>query len=151
MFWGGGGGQWDKYHLICFLEAKFWKFTLPQFFRRTLPNGAGRDSFMLHLFLLWTTSEWTEAPEMPIANLRTAVCISFQCKRNCIEIPALCVSFHALPFCLEPITLKYSRNGMLGLTTLNALSGDLDFWCIIRDIIALEGAAFPLSYCGSTD
>lgn len=76
---------------------------------------------------------------MPVANFKTAVC------------SALCVSFHALPFCLEPITPKYSRHGMLGLTTLNALSGDLDFWCLIWDIIALKGAAFPLSYCRSTD
>lgn len=80
-----------------------------------------------------------EAPKMPVANFKTAVC------------SALCISFHVLVVCLEPITGKYGKNGILGLATLNALSGDPGFWCLIWDIMALKGAALPLLYCGSSD
>lgn len=76
---------------------------------------------------------------MPFADLKTAVC------------NVLCISFRVLVVCLQPVTPKYGKNGILGLSALNALSGDLDFWCLIWDMMALKGAVLPLLYCGSSD
>lgn len=108
--------------LNLFLGTYIFKFTPSQFLGLFL-NGAGRDSFVLH-----TSS--VSGPHQSERKLPRCLLPTSELQ---FAVPS------AFPFMPRA---SHGRNGMLGLTALNALSGDLDFWCSIWDIIALKGAAF---------